>query len=77
MSMNYQIELKIHGQLYDLKSTDADFSIFLYRKILEDFKVEENNTRIGTLHVYVKVCHQLFLQEQTVQNLTHKIESLI
>jgi len=74
--MEYEITLKVHSQLFDLKSSDANFTIFLYRCIEDDFEIKGNNSRLTALRAYVKVCYQLFLQEEVAKKITHKIELL-
>ena len=76
MPMKYQFELKVHGQSYDLNVEEDDFSLYLYRSISEDFEIGKNNSRISALRAYVKVCHQLFLQNESVDEIVHRIEQL-
>ena len=67
MHMKYQIELKVHGQKLECKTNNPDFAIFLNRALLDDFALDKNNTRVTALRSYVKVCYQLFLQEQVAK----------
>ena len=74
--MKYQIELKVHGQKFDLKSSDADFALYLNCTILEDFEIEGNNSRLSVLRAYVKSVYELYLQDKAAKRMVHKIEML-
>ena len=74
--MKYQIELKVHGQKFDLKSNDADFALYLNCILLEDFEIESNNSRLSVLRAYVKSVYELYLQNKSVEKIVNKIELL-
>ena len=75
--MKYQFELKIHGKSFNLQTDEDDFSLYLYKSILEDFEIEENNSRLITLIAYVKSVYELYLHERAVDEMIDKIELLI
>lgn len=74
--MKYQIELKVHGQKFDLNISDADFALYLNCTVLEDFEIESNNSRLSVLRAYVKSVYELYLQDKSVEKLVRKIELL-
>jgi len=73
--MKYQIELKVDGCLYELQSDNLSFTFDLYKQVAEDFEIDENNCRITALRAYVRVCYQLFLQRESIDDILEKIES--
>ena len=74
--MKYQFEIKVHGQIFDIRTDEGDFALYLNCTILDDFEIEGNNSRLIALRSYVKVSYQLFLHEQAVDEMIHKIELL-
>ena len=74
--MEYQIDLKVYGQKYDLKIQEDDFSLYLYKNIIEDFKINDNNSRLVMLRAYVKSVYSLYQQQKRVERIIDKIEEL-
>jgi len=72
--LKYQINLKIHHQNYDLTTDEDDFALFLYKNILEDFEVDDNNSRLDLLNAYVKKVYALYQQEQSIENIIDKLD---
>ena len=72
--MQYQLELKVHGQKLDLKTDNDDFAFYLYRGVIEDFEVAENNSRVMLLQAYIKKVYQLYLLQESSEKILDKIE---
>ena len=75
--MNYQLELKVHGQNFDLKTDSDDFAFYLYRRVIEDFEVEGNNSRVMLLKAYVRQVYELYMLQESSEKIIDKIELLI
>ena len=75
--MNYQLELKVHGQKFDLKTDSDDFAFYLYRRVIEDFEVEGNNSRVMLLKAYVRQVYELYILQESSEKIIDKIELLI
>ena len=73
--MKYQIELKVHGRLYELQSDDLAFTFELCKSVMEDFEIDEDNSHLVALRAYVKVCYQLFLQSKSIDELVQRLEA--
>jgi len=76
MQMQYQIELKLHGQNHTIDIVDNDFALYLYRNVTDDFEIEGNNSRLVLLHSYVRKVYELYLQQKSTEQVLHKIELL-
>ena len=74
--MQYQFELKVHGRVHDIKSSDDDFMLYIYRIATDDFKIDENNSRTTLLQAYVRSVYKLYLQSKSINTMIHKIEML-
>ena len=75
--MQYQIELKLHSKNHTIDIADDDFALYLYRSIADDFDIEGNNSRLVLLRSYVGKVYQLYLQQQSTEEMLHKIELLL
>jgi len=75
--MQYQLELKVHSQKFNLKTDSDDFAFYLYRRVIEDFKVEENNSRVMLLKAYVRQVYELYMLQESSEKIIDKIELLI
>ena len=73
--MKYQIELKVHGRMYELQSDDLAFTFELCKQVMDDFEIDENNSNITAISAYLKVCHKLFLKSKSVDELVQKLEA--
>ena len=73
--MKYQIELKVHGRMYELQSDDLAFTFDLCKSVMDDFEIDGNNSHAVALRAYVKVCYQLFLQSESIDEMLQKLES--
>ena len=75
--MQFQIEVMFHSQNHTINIYDEDFALYLYRKMIQDFKIDGNNSRIVLLRAYVKKVYELYLQQKTTEQMLHKIELLL
>ena len=70
--MSKKIALNIGGRRFDVDVED-DFAKFLERKMAKDFNMEGNNNVKTILQAYVRKNHELYLQEQTMEDIITKI----
>jgi len=73
--MSRKIALRVGGRVFDVNVAD-DFALFLDDKMKDDFNVEGNNEIKVLLKAYIKKSHELFLQEQGIQNILKDCEDL-
>jgi len=71
--MSKKIELHIGGRRFDVDVEDR-FAIFLQKQMLEDFNMEGNNDIKILLQAYVRKNHNLYVQNQKVEEILEKIE---
>ncbi|MDD3475756.1 MAG: hypothetical protein PHI38_02705 [Sulfurimonas sp.] len=71
--MSKKIGLNIGGRRFDV-DVDDQFASFLEREMRADFNIEGNNDLKALLHAYVRKNHELYLQEQKIEEITKKLE---
>lgn len=59
------------------KTNDAYFVLCLKCTILDNFEIEDNNSRLSVLRACVKSVYELYPQDKSVEKLAHKLELLI
>jgi len=72
--MSQKIGLHIGGRRFDV-DVGEDFAPFLQQQMLKDFNMDGNNDLKTVLQAYVRKNHELFLQEQKMQDMLKKLES--
>lgn len=73
--MSKKLGLNIGGRRFDVDVED-NFALFLERQMRKDFNVEGNNDLKVLLQAYVRKNHELFLQEQKINEITKKFEDI-
>jgi len=73
--MSKKICLHIGGRRFDVDVED-DFALFLEHQMSKDFNIEGNNDLKLLLQAYVRKSHELYMQEQKVEELIKKCDSL-
>ncbi|TKI69074.1 hypothetical protein FCU45_08930 [Sulfurimonas crateris] len=71
--MSKKLGLNIGGRRFDV-DVEESFAIFLQEQMRKDFNVEGNNDLKTLLQAYVRKNHELFLQEQRIEEITKKLE---
>ncbi|ADN09790.1 hypothetical protein [Sulfurimonas autotrophica] len=71
--MSKKIGLHIGGRRFDVDVEDR-FANFLQKQMLEDFNMEGNNDIKILLQAYVRKNHDLYVQNQKVEEILEKIE---
>ena len=71
--MSKKLGLNIGGRRFDVDVEDS-FAPFLERQMRSDFNVEGNNDLKVLLQAYVRKNHELFVQEQKIDEITKKLE---
>lgn len=71
--MGKKLGLNIGGRRFDV-DVEESFAIFLQEQMRKDFNVEGNNDLKTLLQAYVRKNHELFLQEQRIEEITKKLE---
>ncbi|MGE4419780.1 MAG: hypothetical protein AB7D38_08085 [Sulfurimonas sp.] len=71
--MSKKLGLNIGGRRFDVDVED-DFAVFLQQQMKKDFNIEGNNDLKILLQAYVRRNHELFLQEQRIEEITKKLE---
>ena len=72
--MTKKLGLNIGGRRFDVDVED-EFASFLEDEMSKDFNIDGNNDLKALLQAYVRKNHELFLQEQKMQEIVKKIES--
>jgi hypothetical protein len=73
--MSKKIGLHIGGRRFDVDVED-DFALFLEHQMSKDFNIDGNNDLKLLLQAYVRKNHELFVQEQKVEEIIKKCDSL-
>ena len=73
--MSKKIGLHIGGRRFDVDVED-DFGLFLEHQMSKDFNIEGNNDLKLLLQAYVRKNHELFMQEQEVEEIIKKCDNL-
>ena len=71
--MSKKIGLHIGGRRFDVDVED-NFANFLTQQMSKDFKIEGNNDLKVLLQAYVRKVHNLYIQEQKIEDLIDKID---
>ncbi|MBE0513563.1 hypothetical protein [Sulfurimonas sp.] len=71
--MSKKLGLNIGGRRFDVDVEEA-FAVFLQEQMRKDFNVEGNNDLKTLMQAYVRKTHELFLQEQRIEEITKKLE---
>ena len=71
--MSKKLALNIGGRRFDVDVEDS-FAPFLEQQMRKDFNVEGNNELKILLQAYVRKSHDLFLQEQKIEEITRKLD---
>lgn len=71
--MSKKLGLNIGGRRFDVDVEDS-FAPFLEKHMRNDFNVEGNNDLKKLLQAYVRKSHELFIQEQKIDEITKKLE---
>ncbi len=71
--MGKRLGLNIGGRRFDVDVEDS-FAPFLEQQMKQDFNVEGNNELKILLQAYVRKSHDLFLQEQKIEEINNKLE---
>ena len=71
--MSKKIGLHIGGRKFDV-DVDEKFAPFLEYQMAKDFNVEGNNDLKVLLQAYVRKTHELYVQEQKIDNIIKKID---
>ena len=69
--MSKKLGLNIGGRRFDVDVED-DFASFLEQQMRKDFNIEGNNDLKVLLQAYVRKSHELYLQEQKIEEITKK-----
>jgi hypothetical protein len=72
--MSKKIGLHVGGRRFDVDVEDS-FAPFLEDQMSKDFNVDGNNDLKILLQAYVRKNHELFLQEQKIEEILKKIEN--
>ena len=73
--MSTKIGLKIIGKMFEV-DVDEDFAVFLHSQMQDDFNIDGNNEIKILLQAYLQKSHDLFMQEQNLQDILDKCEDL-
>jgi len=71
--MSRKLGLNIGGRRFDV-DVEEKFAIFLEEQMRKDFNIDGNNDLKVLLHAYVRKNHDLYLQEQKIEEIAKKLE---
>ncbi len=71
--MSKKIGLNIGGRNFDVE-VDEKFAQYLEHQMLKDFNVEGKNDLKVLLQAYIRKTHELYSQEQKVNEIIKKVE---
>ncbi|MDO9267047.1 MAG: hypothetical protein Q7U00_08200 [Sulfurimonas sp.] len=71
--MSKKLGLNIGGRRFDVDVED-DFASFLEQQMKKDFNIDGNNDLKLLLQAYVRKNHDLYVQEQRIEEITKKLE---
>ena len=71
--MSKKIGLHIGGRRFDV-DVEKKFATFLEIQMQKDFNMEGNNDLKALLQAYVRKNHELYLQNQQIEEMLKKIE---
>lgn len=73
--MTKKIGLNIGGRRFDVDVED-EFAVYLEQQMSKDFNIEGNNDLKLLLQAYVRRTHEFYLQEQEIEEISKKLNSL-
>ncbi|QOY55128.1 hypothetical protein HUE87_02490 [Candidatus Sulfurimonas marisnigri] len=73
--MSIKIGLNIGGRRFDV-DVEEKFSLFLKQQMAKDFNIEGNNDLKVLLQAYVRKNHELFTQDQKMEEIIKKFDDL-
>jgi hypothetical protein len=73
--MSKRIGLHIGGRRFDVDVED-EFAVFLEHQMSKDFNIEGNNDLKLLLQAYVRKTHEIYSQEQKIEEITKKLNDL-
>jgi hypothetical protein len=71
--MSKKIGLHIGGRKFDV-DVDEKFALYLEHQMAKDFNVEGNNDLKVLLQAYVRKTHELYSQDQKIDEIIKKVE---
>lgn len=71
--MSKKISLRIAGRPFDVDVAEP-FLTFLQQQMEKDFNLDGNNEVKALLQAYVRKNHELFLQEEKMEEMIKKLE---
>ncbi len=71
--MSKKLGLNIGGRRFDVDVED-NFASYLEQQMKKDFNVDGNNDLKVLLQAYVRKNHDLYVQEQRIEEITKKLE---
>jgi hypothetical protein len=71
--MSRKLGLNIGGRRFDV-DVEEKFAVFLEEQMRKDFNIDGNNDLKVLLHAYVRKNHDLYLQEQKIEEIAKKLE---
>jgi hypothetical protein len=71
--MSKKLGLHIGGRRFDVDVEDK-FAIFLEQQMSDDFNIDGNNDLKILLQAYVRKNHELYIQNQKVEEILKKLE---
>ncbi len=72
--MSRKIGLHIGGRRFDV-DVEERFAMFLEMQMQKDFNMEGNNDLKALLQAYIRKNHELYLQNQEIEEILKKMES--
>lgn len=73
--MTKKIGLHVGGRRFDV-DVENDFALFLEHQMSKDFNVEGNNDLKLLLQAYVRKTHEIYIQDQKIEEITKKLDDL-
>ena len=71
--MNKKLGLHIGGRRFDV-DVEEKFSVFLREKMAQDFNMDGNNDLKTLLQAYVRKSHELYIQNQKIDEMLDKLK---
>ena len=72
--MSMKIGLHIGGRRFDV-DVEEKFARFLEQQMVKDFNMEGNNDLKALLQAYVRKNHELYVQNQQVEEILKKLDN--
>ena len=73
--MTKKIVLHVGGRRFDV-DVETEFSVFLEHQMAKDFNIDGNNDLKLLLQAYVRKTHEIYLQEQKIEEISKKLSVL-